>query len=122
MDDKDFLPHVIAFEHRAQKKQINISVPEIAKFVHEISLKGVISKEGKFLMDPGGMVIEHPSEGVYKIIHNLGYTNTSLSLSILEAPGGVQLKEHHPMYFIVEAQEDGKPKDKDWCFTLMKTL
>jgi hypothetical protein len=121
MKDQSFLPHVISFEHKP-KKEVSVSVPQVAEFVHSIALKGVISKEGKFLLDPGGMVIEHHSEGVYKITHNLGYANTSLSVSILEPPGGVVVKSHHPMYFEVEVQEDAKPKDKDWCFTLMRTI
>lgn len=130
MKDQNFFPHVISFEHRPKQKENTISVQQVADAIHEISLdaiheislKGVVSKDGKFLFDPGGMNIEHSSIGVYKITHNLGYTNTSISVSIMEPPGSLLLKEHHPNYFIVEAYLDAQLTDMDWCFTLMRTL
>lgn len=123
MNDKDFFPNVVSFEHKPiTDKKPSVSVPNIAKAVFNIALKGVVSKEGKWLIDPGGFVIEHKNPGVYKIIHNLGYTNVSLSPSILEGPGTLIVKEHHPKYFVIELSLDGQPIDKDWCFTLMRTL
>lgn len=121
MDDKNFFPHVISFEHKP-KKEVSISVPQVVSAVYDIAFKGLVSKEGKLLIDPGGMVIEHPSVGVYKITHNLGYTNTSINISIMEPPGSLLLKEHHPNYFAVEAYLDGVLTDMAWCFTLMRTI
>lgn len=123
MDDKDFFPHVVSFEHKQPTdKKPSVSVPQVVKAVHTIALKGVVSKEGKWLVDPGGFVIEHKNPGEYKIIHNLGYTNVSLSPSILEGPGTLVIKEHHPKHFVINLSLDGQPIDKDWCFTLMRTL
>lgn len=126
MDTKDFFPNVLSVEHKSlPDKKSSVSVPQIAqisKAIFNIALKGVVSKEGKWLIDPGGFVIEHKDLGEYKIIHNLGYTNVSLSPSILEGPGTLVIKEHHPMYFVIEISLDKQPIDKDWCFTLMRTL
>lgn len=122
MQDQNFFPHVISFEHKEIKKEVKTPIQEIAAAVHTIAMKGLVSKDGKLLIDPGGMVVEHPSVGVYKVIHNLGYTNTSINVSIMEAPGSLLLKEHHPSYFVVEAYLDGALTDMDWCFTLMRTI
>lgn len=118
----DFLPQVISVEHKKTDKVPSVSVPQVVNALHQIALKGVVAKEGKFLIDPGGFVIEHKNPGEYKIIHNLGYTNVSLSPSIVEGPGTLVIKEHHPMYFVVEISIGQIPTNKDWCFTLMKTI
>lgn len=116
------LPRVISVEHPKNKTPFVGVSPKVAEEIHNFALRGVVTKEGKFYIDPGIMTIEKTQPGLYKIIHNLGYTNTSINVSIIDPPGGARIVEHHPMYFIVETSQDGEPIDKDWMFSLIKTL
>lgn len=116
------LPRVMSVEHDKGVTPFVGVNPKVAEQIHNFALRGVVTKEGKFHIDPGGMKIEKTQPGLYKVIHSLGYFNTSINVSIIDPPGGAKIVEHHPMYFIVETSQDGEPVDKDWMFSLMKTL
>lgn len=113
-------PHIISAELPKGKK---LSVlPEVAKKLHQISMKGHVSADGKWVTDPGGFFIVKEKIGVYKIIHNLGYANTSLSVSLVTPPGTLVVKEHSPTQFVVECSLDKKSTDMEWVFTLLRVI
>lgn len=96
---------------------------EKTKTILSQNYRGVTHKDGGFRVNPGGLFKnEKLSTGVYKVLHQIGYLNISLSVSLLVQPGSFQIKENSPDYFVVETYQDGKLEDLDFTFTLAKIL
>lgn len=118
-------PHVITVELPKDKKVAPFAglIPQkVVQGAIELNYKGVTHRDGSWRIDPGGWKIEKLNIGEYKITHSLGYDNTSLSVSLLVQPGSFTVKEHTPMYFVVETTLDQKPTDLDFSFTLSKVI
>ena len=119
-------PQVIAM-HVQKPKENQTILPfgtpnqDVIDTIVNAALKGVVKKDGSWHINPG-FIIEKPQIGVYKIYHNLGYKNTSLSVTILVSPGTINVLEHAPTYFIVETSIDKVPTDLDFAFTLIKVI
>lgn len=97
------------------------SVKIINKLLNE-NFKGTVI-DNVFVLKPSEhWILEKLSTGVYKITHNIGYLNTSLSVSLLFSPGSFEIKEHSPVYFIIQTTLNQKPKDFDFMFTLSRVV
>ena len=96
--------------------------PRVIQQVLDLSFRGVTHRDGSWRINPQDWKIEKPSIGVYKITHNLGYDNCSLSVSLLVSPGSFTIKEHTPTYFIVETLLDKIPTDLDFSFSLSRVI
>ncbi len=120
--DLDF-PKVMSFEVPKDVKGVPFAgvTTEIVQRVHESSYRGIVSKEGVWIVNPG-FTLEKKDIGKYKIIHNIGYNSSSLSLSSLEPIGVVRALEHHPQWFVVETLIDNVPADKAFSFTLTMVI
>lgn len=91
----------------------------------ESSYRGAINKNGTWYIEPAaGWKVDLVGLGgaTYKVLHNLGWTNLSLSVSLTEAPGSFNIISHSPTEFIVETVEDGIPTPRDWVFTLTRVI
>lgn len=87
-----------------------------------VMFRGVVNKDGTWLVDPGGWTISKVSMGLFKVQHLLGWTNTSLSVSLLTQPGSAQIIEHNPVAFTVQCIVDGQPADLGFTFVLSRVL
>lgn len=115
-------PKIVTVEHqKGEDNPFRKITNEIAGLVHEDNYKGVIDKNGKFLIDCG-FICEKLNVGEYKVTHGLGFSNLALSVCLLEPPGTLTIRENHTHYFVVNITVDKKPKDKEFTFTLTKAI
>lgn len=92
-----------------------ISAPIALKILNE-TFKGVVSKDAKWLVPNNySWMLEKLEDNLIKVTHNLGYANTSLSVSILTSPGSFSIKEHTPSYFVINT-------NVDFAFSLVKVV
>ena len=118
-------PHLITVELPENKKVVpfaGVLPPVLVKKVEELAFRGVTHRDGTWRINPNEWKIEKLGIGEYKIIHNLGYENLSLSISLLVQPGSFLVKEHTPTYFVVETVLDTIPTDLDFSFTLARVI
>ena len=116
-------PNVIAVEQLSERGRANLaSNPKLVKQVLNHAVKGAINHEGKWDQNPGGpWPIEKLRTGTYKVSHNWGYYNLSLSVSMVDA-GSVKIVECASTYFIVETYTNGRLTDAPFMFTLTKVI
>lgn len=82
---------------------------------------GKVTAEGKWAKGgeaAGGWLASRLDVGTYKVEHFLANSNSCLSLSIVNPPGGAALLESHDMYFIVETKRDGELLDAPFSFAI----
>ena len=118
-------PSVITVELPENKKVSPFAgplPPTLVKKVVELAYRGVTHRDGSWRVNPAEWKIHKIEVGNYKIIHNLGYDNTSLSVSLLVQPGSFRVLEHTPTYFTVETTLDRVPTDLDFSFSLTKVI
>jgi hypothetical protein len=96
--------------------------PEIIAQVLESNFKGTVIDNNLIESTSPIYKLEKSNIGLYKVIHNIGYTNTSLSVSLLVQPGSFEIKEHSPVSFTLQTTLDGKPKDLDFMFTISRVI
>lgn len=116
-------PRMVAIELPAQKLDQPFAGPvnKVIEDIHNAAWKAVVDKNGKFLIDCG-FTCEKLGVGQYKIVHNIGYNNTSVNVALLKPPGTITIVEHHPLYFVIHTLEDQIPVDKEFSFTLVKAV
>lgn len=117
-------PHVIVVENLSEKGRANLtSNPKLAAQVASLASTGEVHKDGKWVKSPSGeWPIQKLSIGKYKITHNWGYYNTSLSVQIGMSRGTVKMIENAPSYFVVETYVDSVLTDAPFVFTLTKVI
>lgn len=88
-----------------------------------LSFKGLVNADGTFNQKPGiGWVSQKTGTGTYKIIHNVGKLNTTLSVFLLAQPGSFQVQEHHKDYFVVATLLDKQATDLPVGFVLSPVI
>ncbi len=116
-------PKVIVVEQLSEQGRANLASNEkLVQSIVDLASNGIVTKDGKWGLNPGGWEIEKLGEGSYKVIHNWGYSNVCLSVNLLQTPGITAIKESTPTYFVVETLLDNKPADAPWSFTLTKVI
>jgi hypothetical protein len=124
-------PKVLSVEQLSEKGAFNLKHNEqLVQQILRESLNGVITKDGKWAVDTQGKLlspdttwgIEHKEIGKYKIIHRIGYKNTSLSVSTLDGHGSINVLEHHPEWFIIETIVNKVHTDMSFMFSLIKVI
>ena len=118
-------PKLIVVELPKEKKVTPFAglIPEkTIQKVLELNHNGVVHREKDFRINPGEWKTEKLGVGVYKIVHNLGYDNLCLSISLLVQPGSFKITENTPTYFAVETSLDQVPTDLDFSFSLAKVI
>lgn len=116
-------PHVIVVENLEDKGRINLATnKELVKNIEQQAARGVVTKEGTWAISPGPWEVQKLSQGSYKVTHNWGYFNVSLSLTLLQQPGTIKATENHPTYFTVETYLEGELTDMPFAFTLVKVI
>lgn len=66
--------------------------------------------------------LEKLGDGLYKVIHNIGYASLTLSVTLLEQPGSFEIKEHSPVSFTLQTVLDGVPTDLDFMFSITRVI
>jgi hypothetical protein len=125
METKAEFPHVIVVESLSEQGRANLAGnPKLAAQVANLAATGEVHKEGKtWVKNPGGeWPIEKLSIGKYRVTHNWGYFNLSLSVQIAMSRGTVKILENAPLYFVVETYVDGALTDAPFVFTLTKVI
>jgi len=124
-------PNLLVVENLLEKGRKNLRAnPELVKKVQSEAFQGVVDKngewgvttQGQILSPGGGWAISKLGIGVYKVTHVQGYYNISLSVSILQSPGTVEVLENHPDYFTVKTSIEGTPYDMPFAFTLIRVI
>lgn len=95
---------------------------KIIKEVLSLTYRGVTHRDGSWRINPGEWKVEKLGIGKYKVTHNLGYTNTSLGISLLVQPGTFKVIEHGLISFTIETLLDRVPTDLDFSFTLTRVI
>ena len=106
-------------------KQIPFAGKSSVKIINKIlseNFKGTVKDNQLVDIVHPLWVLQKLGEGHYKIIHNLGLTNISLSISLLEQPGSFELKEHSPTCFQVVTMLDKTSKDLDFMFSITRVI
>lgn len=116
-------PHVIVVESLQDRGRENLSSNEkLVKQITDQAARGVVNKNGTWAQSPGPWTIQKLYEGNYKIIHNWGYFNISLSVTLIQPIGTFKIIENHPFYFIVNTYLNNKLTDMPFAFTLIKVI
>lgn len=124
------IPHVMSIEKLSEKGAYNLkNVHTLVKEILNRAFNGAVTKEGIWAktsdgreLSPGPWAIQKLGIGAYKLVHNIGYTNTSVNVSILQSPGSIKVLEHHPAYFVVETSIDGTLTDMPFVFSLIRVI
>ena len=118
-------PDVIVVENLSEQGRANLANnPKLVAQLTNASSAGEVHKDGKvWTKNPGGeWPIEKLETGTYKVTHNWGYFNTSLSVQIGLSRGTAKVVENSPTYFVVETYVDGFLTDAPFAFTLTKVI
>lgn len=116
-------PNLVVVENLQDKGRANLANhQELVKQITDQAARGVVTKEGTWAQSPGPWEIQKIDQGSYKIIHNWGYFNISLSVTLIQSPGSIKVIENHPTYFVVETYLDAKLTDMPFAFTLIKVI
>jgi hypothetical protein len=124
-------PKVIVIENLKEQGAKNLATnQELVNKITSEAFNGVVTLDGKWgmttngqLMCPGGgWDIVKLGVGQYKVVHMQGYMNISLSVTPLQSPCTIEIKENHPSYFVVHTSVNGIPYDMPFAFTLVKVI
>jgi len=125
-------PHVFVAENLKSAKTIKdkLNRQEVVNKTLRESYRGVVDKDGKWgvtlqgqILSPGGgWDITKLAEGQYKVTHIQGYQNIALSVTPLQSPCTLELKENNSNYFVVHTMVDGKYYDMPFAFTLTRVV
>lgn len=97
--------------------------PKTLQTILDNTMRGIVNKDGTWRQKPDETwKISREGEGLYMVVHTLGYKNTSLSISLLEQPGSFKVIEHSPTLFVVETTLNQKRKDFDFSFSLIRAI
>jgi hypothetical protein len=123
---KNQLTYPVVISHELPIEMTHPMAPKTALKLDDsgqTSFKGVAGKSGTWLVEPAaGWTIERLDVGLYKVGHTLGWTNTSVSVSLLVQPGSIQIIEHHPLYLVVQCSVEHMSVDLDFALVISRVL
>jgi len=122
-------PNVMSINKLSEEGRAKLAtnVPLVRQALN-LSYNGVVTEKGEWAVDTKGKILFPGAwkvtkyKNTYKVEHNLGYTDTSLSVSLLQSPGSFKILEHHPRYFVIETILNGKLTDMAFMFTLNRII
>jgi len=123
-------PNVLVIDQLERvRAEMHKELPGLLQKAVSESFQGVVDASGMWgkninggELSPGPWTIFKQDVGVYKVIHNQGYMNISLSVSPIVNPCTIQVSENSPNYFVVNTSVEGKPVDLPFAFTMIKVV
>ena len=95
---------------------------EVINKILNQNFKGTVKNNSLIESTSPLFVIEKLNIGLYKIIHNIGYENLTLSIALLAQPGSFEIKEHSPVSFTIQTVLDKVNKDLDFMFSITRVI